>query len=179
MSAMPRSVGILAIGVIIAVGNHAAAMSTRVADLATLARRADLVVLGEALERESYWQEGRIYNRILLRTDEVWSGTPESATIEVITLGGVVANLAQHVEGAPVFTVGERVVLLLAREQAGRYFPVGLYQGVFRVTASGANTWVRRDSTRALVIGQAATPPMLSLAALRNLVFEAIGARNH
>lgn len=179
ITCMHRVAEVLTACSVLAASIPAAAMSTRVADLSALTRRADLIVVGQALERQSYWHEGRIYTSITVSTDEVWSGTPEAATIEVVTLGGVVDGIAQQVEGAPVFTVGERLVLVLAREQPGRYFPLGLWQGVFRVTTEGSDAWVRRDVTPALAIGgRAAAPLLLSLQALRALVHEAAGAQN-
>jgi len=152
----------------------AAAMSTRAAPLAELARRADLALVGHAVQSESFWREGRIFTRVTVLADEVWKGPGAAGrTVEVLTPGGRVGHLGQRVDGSTAVVVGERVALLLARTPDGAYVPLGLWQGVFRLAGEGAEALVARPVPPVRVVGNPPEAPPPSLAALRRLVLEA------
>jgi hypothetical protein len=153
------------------------AMSARVANVAELARRADLVVLGRAVASESFWREGRIMTRTTVVVDEVWNGDAQAGhTIDMLTLGGVVSNLGQQVSGSPVIACGERLALILAGTSAAGYFPLDLWQGVFRVAGATDQARVTRPAPEAARSGEAARAIPATLAALRQVVLEAVRA---
>jgi hypothetical protein len=155
----------------------AAAMTTRVASLADLARRADLCLVGRAVARESFWREGRILTRVTVQAEEVWKGAAgPTQSVEVLTLGGVVGGLAQRVDGAVTVDVGERVALLLAREPGGAFVPLGLWQGVFRVTGEGPEAAVTRGVPSVRLVGALPEVVPPSVSALRSAVLEATRA---
>jgi len=161
----------------IALPSLAPAMSTRVAPLAELARRADLCLVGRAVARETFWREGRIFTRVTVQAEEVWKGAAvPGQTVEVLTLGGVVGGLAQRVDGAVAIEVDERVALLLAREPAGAFVPLGLWQGVFRVAGEGPAAAVARPTPPVRLVGVVPEALPSSVSALRSAVLEAARA---
>jgi hypothetical protein len=152
----------------------AAAMSTRVASVAELVRRADLCLVGRAVARESFWREGRIFTRVTVQAEEVWKGgAAPGQTVEVLTLGGVVGALAQRVDGSVTVDVDERVALLLAREPGGAFVPLGLWQGVFRVDGQGPEAKVTRRVPAVRLVGAVPEVVPASVSALRRAVLEA------
>ncbi len=121
------------------------ATATRVAPIDELARDAELVVLGSPVAEQSFWEGGRIFTGVELKVEDVWTGTaPATTSIQLVTLGGQVGELAQRVDGAAVLPLGSRVVAFLNRDSKGRYHPAGMWQGVFRVADDGADPVVAR-----------------------------------
>ena len=105
------------------------------ARLGDLVRGADLVLVGRPLERQSYWQGGRILTRVRLAVDELWSGELTESTVEVVTLGGVVGDLGQQVAGEAVVPTSGRVVLFLSGSTLGLRV-LGMAQGLLLVSES-------------------------------------------
>ena len=154
------------------------ATTARLAGLTELVRGSELVVFGEATGRESFWQDGRIFTRVSIDVLEVWSGrAPDPATIEVFTLGGVVGDVGQRVDGMPVIAGGERVALLLARDSADRYHPVGMWQGVFHVVGEGDDPPIARSQVPVALVGPRSVSLPTTLSALRRAVSEVADAR--
>jgi hypothetical protein len=162
----------------------AGATSTMELNLSELAQKADAIVVGHAVSRESFWRDGRIMTRVLVNADEVWSGNVAAGdTVEVLTLGGAVDDVAQRVDGAPVLRVGERLALMVAKDAMGAFHPMGLWQGVFRVNGDGKQAPIKRDSGTALrvisgtgTLSRALSVTPATLDALRTLVQEAVRA---
>jgi hypothetical protein len=129
------SVRSIAIGLVLLFALPAQASRVERARLQDLVTGADLVVLGSAISAQSYLSGGRILTRVTITVGEVWSGvTPESPTIDVVTLGGVVGDIGQLVSGEAAIPVGSQVVLFLVR-QGDVLRVLGLSQGLFRVVA--------------------------------------------
>lgn len=155
---------------------RAEATTARAASLEQLVRGAELVLLGHALDRESYWDGGRIKTRTRFKIEDVWVGSvPEGRTeVHVVTLGGVVGEIGQHVAGVAQLEVGKRSVLCLASLRGGGFRAVGMSQGVFHVGAgTGPDAPVIRPPTRMRLVGKRPTAFPTTLAALKEAVLKA------
>ncbi|MBN1959339.1 MAG: hypothetical protein JW841_00205 [Deltaproteobacteria bacterium] len=175
---MIRCIYICILVVLLFISHPATASFVQIVNLETIVQKADLVVYGKAGPKTCYWQDGRIFTRTSFEIEEVWSGATTYQTIEVITLGGALDNIAQNVPGSPTFNINERLVLLLAHEHDNFYYPMGLFQGVYRVTGENSNRLVRRASSKALIIGRTTESPTISLKSLRQKILEAVSAQN-
>jgi hypothetical protein len=160
--------------VLILISHTSWAMSARYVNIKMLTRHADLIVLGKTLNPKSFWHQGRIYTRVTLQAEEILNGNPLASNIEVVTLGGLVDNIGQHVEGAPVFKDGEQVLLFLAQNNSNRFFPLGLSQGFFRVYDDNNQKKAKRDLKHLLVIDNDPGSEVYSLSLLRQMVSEAL-----
>jgi len=143
-------------------GATALATAVRIAPLDELARDADLVALVSStpLSEESHWEGGRIVTSVELEVEEVWGGAALTRpTIRVVTLGGQVGEFAQRVDGAAVLPTGERLVTFLARGDDGRYYPQGMWQGVWLLVDDGPDPIVARAHPYGLPGGAALRMP--------------------
>lgn len=163
--------------------SHATSVHYRA--LRDLVRQSDVTLLGHALAQESFWQGTRIFTRVQVEVEEVWQGAaPKTATIEVITPGGVVGDLGQRVDGAAVLPADGQVVLHLRRIEA-EYVPVAMAQGVWTLayepgpTLPEGSRRVLRLMPDRVVYGLGVRPeaPPKTLAALKAAVLEAAHAR--
>lgn len=111
----------------------ASATTVRLLSHDQLIAHADSIVVGRVESRECFWRGTRIFTRHRVAIEQTWLGE-ERATLEVLTLGGVVGEIGQHVAGAAQLRTGERVVLYLAEGPEGGTWVVGMWQGVFRVS---------------------------------------------
>jgi hypothetical protein len=155
------------------------AMTVRLADLRQLVGTSHLVVRATVLAGARAALEGsRIVTRTPVAVSSVWAGAPDGKDIvEVVTLGGVVGDVGQHVSGMPSLAAGEDVVLMLACDEHGRYHPIGAWQGVFHVAAAlGDKSPVVRWSAGSHVVGAPVTMPA-DVASLERAVRELAGAR--
>jgi hypothetical protein len=123
-----------------------------------LARAADVVVVGRVAEGAAAWRGTRIVTTHRVRVEATWRGKA-AAEIHVVTLGGVVGELGQHVAGEARLTEGERAVLYLVRDAAGDYHPVGLWQGVFHFEPLSSPPRLFRGERGATVVGAAEVFP--------------------
>ncbi len=115
----------------------ASASTARQASLKELVELSTDIVVGNVEHRESFWQDQRIYTKHLISVRETWRGKKTEKTIEVLTLGGVVANLGQSVAGSPKLEQGKSVLLFMTRDNRAALHPVGLSQGVFYLGSPG------------------------------------------
>jgi hypothetical protein len=84
-----------------------------------LSQQAELIVIGRASESSSYWQDGRIFTRVAIQTEQVLHGPQQLPdTIFVILYGGTVLPYIQVVPGAPRLNRGERSLLFLYRHKS-------------------------------------------------------------
>ena len=116
---------------ILGVGTGQAVM--RKLSMAELVRKADTIVLGTVIEKESAWDVDHIaiYTDVTLAVERVLVGK----TAEVVTLrvaGGVVGNLGMHTSNDAKFKDGEQVIVLLDTSAVPSTV-VGLQQGKFTV----------------------------------------------
>ncbi len=146
-----------------------------------LARRSDLVVLGQVASVQTSWASDHhhIYRRVLVKTEQSWKGNG-SKEVVVVLPGGEIDGVGEKVVGEPTFSEGMRGVFFL--EPAGHaHRVIGLSQGFF---LSGPDGLVQRNDELALVHpgadgyriaehGAGAVPPV-SLAALHERVSRAL-----
>ena len=95
-----------------------------------LGEQAEIVVRGRVESSESFWNDKhtKVFTRTRIAVDEAYKGDRRS-TVELLQLGGVVGSLRVTVHGAPVWRVGQEV-LLFAEPYDERYFRVsGFCQG--------------------------------------------------
>lgn len=110
----------------------AQATSLRYMNLQQLVDASELVVRGRAVQQDSFWHERRIVTRVRIAVDEVWVGrVPASREVEVLTLGGVVGDIGQRVDGAAVMPQDRDMVVQLSRGADQSLWPVALAQGVW------------------------------------------------
>jgi hypothetical protein len=99
-----------------------------------LVRGACAVALGTAGEQRSVWEGERIYTYSRVHVDSSVAGElkPEDETW-VRTLGGVVGEVGQRVEGEAVFTVGRPSLVFLKHDRmgTGTYVVTARAQGQF------------------------------------------------
>lgn len=101
-------------------------------DDATL-RGAERIVVATALASTSRWSvTGAIETVTTMRVDEAIRGFGAGDTFELVELGGVVGDIGLAIPGSPRFTVGERVLLLLVRNDRGEWTAKDFIAGVFR-----------------------------------------------
>ncbi len=97
------------------------------------ARTSDAVVRGTVIGMSSRWVGTRIVTDVEIAVTSAWKGAP-GRTVTVTVPGGAVGDLAQRVDAAPEFTVGEDVVVFVQRAPRGKMLRVnGLAMGKYRV----------------------------------------------
>ena len=102
--------------------------------LEDLGREGQVIVLGEVTAVDpGMSDDGRIIvTRVTVRIDRALKGGPrERVTLEIP--GGTLGGTTLVASGAPRFSVGERVVLFLEPQAAGRFGVTGWNQGRFTV----------------------------------------------
>lgn len=152
----------------------------RAVSVQELTHAAAVVAVGSPVSQQSYWEGGRIFTRVKVNVHEVWRGaTAGKTTVEVVTFGGTVGDIAQRVDGAAVLPLGDRLVLFLNRDRSGILRPEGLWQGVYRIGDDAPDPIVTRvvhpaeATTRPSARGIVPSP--IRLSELRRLVQQADG----
>jgi len=108
-------------------------------DLDALVQRADRVVVARAVRQEArYDARGRIVTEVELEVLEAMKGDAAVGDRFLLTvLGGAIGDLGMRVEGEPRLQDGARYVLFARRWGADAWRPVGMSQGVMRVSDDG------------------------------------------
>jgi hypothetical protein len=104
-----------------------------------LARASDAVVRGRVVNVTFRTSEDgrRIFTYAEVEPTATWRGTaPRRLTI--VTSGGISGNVAQRVNGAAQFTLGEDVVVFLQRAEPGTFRVASMAQGKFTVDGAMA-----------------------------------------
>lgn len=89
----------------------------------SLVKDADTVAIATPLENKSVWEDGRIITYTKLRVEQGVAGENVSETW-IRTLGGVVGQIGQLVDGEPVFTPGKSSLLFLHKFKTGGTYEV-------------------------------------------------------
>lgn len=131
-------VGLLALtAASVAVGGSARAATVRALSLDELTAAAELIVVGQARERQSRWSDsGRlIVSDVAVGVERVVKGRATAGQDLVVThLGGSIGDLGLRVPGAAAFELGGRAVLFLrAHPATGELRVVGMSQGALPV----------------------------------------------
>ncbi|MGB5809361.1 MAG: hypothetical protein WBG86_02450 [Polyangiales bacterium] len=104
--------------------------------LEELIARAHTIVVGEIVWQETVvGADGMIRTWSRVRVDERLRGDAVGGDeVLVETLGGQVGRLVMQVPGEPRFSIGEKVVVFAREIGVGGLHPVGMAQGVVRVS---------------------------------------------
>lgn len=92
------------------------------------------IVVGTVKDKYSYWEEQKIFTNVGIDVEEFVknSGDERSSYLQLKIPGGTVGDLSFHVDQAPAFKEGEKVMLFLKKSDID-YFPYGLSYGVYRI----------------------------------------------
>ena len=122
-----------------------------------VARASVLVARVVPKEQTSTWEDGRIVTTTRLGVESVLAGAGAAGTeVRVRTLGGIVGDIGQRVEGEARFTPGVPSIVFLAKEghgrddAAARFVVTGRAQGQLVVTRDAGG----RDVVRVLGTGR-------------------------
>ena len=94
----------------------------------------DTIIIGHVTSKDSYWDNKKIYTSIILEVDQfVKNNNGEtSSSIELKIPGGKVGDIGLEVDQAPIFKIGEKVMLFLKKTNDS-YFPFGFNYGVYQI----------------------------------------------
>lgn len=124
----------------------AAATSLIRADLPLLVAENAMIVRGEVVSVESYWnEEGTfILSDVRVAVDETFKG-PRQREVVITVMGGTVGDLSTVIVAGPEIEVGKRYLLMLNREDLpGRHSVMtvrDLSQGIFDVVDGPEGDW--------------------------------------
>lgn len=121
-----------------------AGASTSVAlSVRELASTSDAIVRVTQIAKTSAWEDGRIVTTSKVRVDRVVAGTPPGSELSIRTLGGVVGELGQYVEGEADLAPGEQAVLFVAPLRAS----ASATTATMRVVGRAQGRWsITRDA---------------------------------
>jgi hypothetical protein len=141
-----RAIGLgLALVALSAAARAAHASVLRALSLEELTRRAQLIVLATAVERQPRWHRDRrlILTDATLAVERVLKGELDADRRVIATvLGGEIDDLGVQVSGEANFTLGQRVIAFLQRNPGGRYRAVSMSQGALPVLERDQGWWV-------------------------------------
>ena len=140
-----------------------------------------LVVRGKVLSSQAAFSGNLIFTHYRVRVSESLKGRA-AGTVDVAVPGGVANGIRQAVSGAPEFQPGEEYVFFLWTSKAGITQVIGLTQGLFRVTGTGADATVFRTPSHELMLDAQTHRPVrdeaiqMRMSQLRRVVTNTSGA---
>jgi len=131
--------GLAGFGLLVAAAAPASATTLRKMDLPELVATADRIVDARAVDSVVYWDA----DGLQIFTDTTFEVISEAkgqgpATLVVSLLGGRIGEADMQAEGAPIFSIGDEVVLFALDRGDGKNNLVGYTQGVMRVVDEAA-----------------------------------------
>lgn len=105
---------------------------------------------------------GDVESVVTIAVEAVLKGAPETF-VSMRVPGGTIGRYRTVMTGAPVLRLGDHAVFFLKRGPGNAFWPVGLSQGIYRVTLSGSRatiaapvlSGVTTNATGAVVRGDA------------------------
>jgi len=82
-------------------------------------------------------RNGEVESIVTIAVESVLKGAAD-AFVSMRVPGGTIGRYRTVMTGAPVMRVGDRAVFFLKRGPGNAFWPVGLSQGIYRVTMSGS-----------------------------------------
>lgn len=117
-----------------------------------LTQRADAVAVIVPVEAQSVWEDGKIITYTKVRVEQAVAGglaTSEEAVVR--TLGGVVDDIGQQVDGEANLIVGKPSLLFLRKTRTGHAFDVAARaQGQFPIVTTEAAAGVKKPMRRVI-----------------------------
>ncbi|MCC6465902.1 MAG: hypothetical protein IT463_11230 [Planctomycetes bacterium] len=115
-------------------------------DADTLAGKAERVVRAKVSSSEARWDAARtgIWTHHTITVSETLKGDAAAAT-EVVTRGGVVGEIGQHVAGAGSLEVGSEYVFFLWKDTDSRWQLLGMAQGALAITQKDGADWAENS----------------------------------
>ncbi len=142
--------GIGALGASLALPSRARSTTLVAVGIEELVERSVLVVETLPVDHRSEWQAVGDQKRIVTFTRLVhqarWLGPKDELESEVLTFGGRVGELAQKVHGEARLPVGQPVLLFLTGPDLGTRRVVGMSQGQFSWSGTGAGRRLLKSS---------------------------------
>lgn len=98
-----------------------------------MTENSNTIVLGSVVGKHSYWQEQNIYTDVTVSVDRIIKlKTKDNARMLTVRVpGGTVGDVTEEVDGAPRFSVGDKVMLFL-NDRGEFIVPYGLNYGIFK-----------------------------------------------
>jgi hypothetical protein len=140
--------------------------------LAELSDSANVVVIGEVVQSQSYWDGGVILTDSTLSVIDCLKGACGQDVV-VTTIGGEVGSIAQAVIGESSYRPGEQVMAFLRTQPDGRLQTVGMAQGLFHIQEVGGMYVARADLSGLVLVdgpGQPATEGLDGVYRLADLI---------
>jgi len=156
-------VALWALAVCVAPRAHASVSFTVVFD--ALVAESNAAVVGTPIDSKSQWEDGRIATYTKVRIDRAVAGSTSANEVWIRTLGGVVGNIGQQVEGEAVLRAGQTSLLFLTWS-AGTFVVTARGQGQFPVVPDASNVpRLKRNMHAGALLG----PNPRSVARVRSL----------
>jgi hypothetical protein len=113
-----------------------------------LVERAEGVVTATVESSEGYrTPEGGVRTRVGLLVDEAIKGRfSQGQVVEINELGGEAGGRSLRLNGVPVYQPGDRVLVMLGRDNAGRLTTLEFALGKFGFVESGGESYLVRDA---------------------------------
>lgn len=118
--------------------SDASATLIEAGDIEQLAEQADDVIVGEVIDLTPFIDEGHVYTRVTVATDD-------GATVEIVAYGGRTERLATRVAGAEGYALGEEVLVLVERLPSGNLVSYGMSSTKFQLVERAGVIWAVRD----------------------------------
>lgn len=110
-----------------------------------LLKGSDAAAVVAPTSASSVWENGRIYTYTKLRVERTVGGSVGTGQeVLVRTMGGVVENVGQHVDGEPVFTTGQPCLVFLKKAASGTFVVQSRAQGQYAIVADENDPKVQR-----------------------------------
>lgn len=119
MTRLSFSLFLLPLAAIAVVPSDAGASTAVALSVRELASTSDAIVRVTQIAKTSAWEDGRIVTTSRVRVDRVVAGAPPASELSIRTLGGVVGEIGQYVEGEADLAQGEQAVLFVTPIRTG------------------------------------------------------------
>lgn len=92
------------------------------------------IIIGHVSDQYSYKEDEKIFTNIVIEVERFVKNRQgeRASSIQLKIPGGKVEDIAFELDGAPIFTPGEKVLLFLKKTDEV-YFPYGLNYGVYKI----------------------------------------------
>jgi hypothetical protein len=111
-------------------------------------------------ESQSIWEEGRIVTYTRVHVDRPVAGSlPTSSDPWIRTLGGIVGNVGQRVEGEAVLSIGRPSLIFVRPGPGGTFRVTERSQGQYAIVSAGSgSTHILRASSAGAILKPMAAP---------------------